>query len=56
MRFDIKTGVTTKVGPIVNRIESKSSPAMCVSRDEHFLVYVERSEPEADLMMVDNFR
>ena len=56
MRFDIKTGVTTKVGPIGNRIESKSSPAMCVSRDEHFLVYVERSEPEADLMMVDNFR
>jgi hypothetical protein len=56
MRFDIKTGVTTKVGLIVNRIESTSSPAMCVSRDEHFLVYVERSEPEADLMLVDNFR
>jgi hypothetical protein len=29
---------------------------MCVSRDERFLVYVERDEPEADLMLVDNFR
>jgi serine/threonine protein kinase len=56
IRFDIKTGVTTKVGPIGNRIAAKSSPAMCVNRDEHFLVYVERSEPEADLMLVDNFR
>lgn len=57
MRFDTKTGVTTKVGPIViNRLVLKSSPAICVSRDEHFLVYVERSKPEADLMLVDNFR
>jgi len=56
MRFDIKTSVRTKVGPIGNRIESKSSPAMCVSRDERFLVYVERDEHEADLMLVDNFR
>jgi len=56
MRFDIKTGVITKVGLIGNRIESESSPAICVSRDEHFLVYVEQNEPEADLMLVDNFR
>ena len=56
MRFDIKTGVTTKIGTISDRIASKSSPAFCVSRDEHFLVYVERDEPEADLMLVDNFR
>jgi len=56
MRFDIKTGVTTKVGMIGDRIAYKSSPAICVSRDEHFLVYVERDEPEADLMLVDNFR
>jgi eukaryotic-like serine/threonine-protein kinase len=56
MRFDIKTSVTTKVGPIGNRVAWDSSPAMCVSRDERFLVYVERDEPEADLMLVDNFR
>jgi dipeptidyl aminopeptidase/acylaminoacyl peptidase len=56
MRFDFKTGVAVKVGLIGNRIASKSSPAMCVSRDEHFLVYVQQSEPEADLMLVDNFR
>jgi hypothetical protein len=56
MRFDIKTAVITKVGLIGNRIESGSSPAICVSRDEHFLVYVEQNEPEADLMLVDNFR
>ena len=42
MRFDIKTWVTTKLGPISNRIGWNSSPAICVSRDEHFLVYVER--------------
>jgi Tol biopolymer transport system component len=56
MRFDFTTGVATKVGEISNRIESGSSPAVCVSRDEHFLIYVEQSEPEADLMLVDNFR
>ena len=30
MRFDTVTSITTKVGPISNRIESKSSPAMTV--------------------------
>ena len=56
MRFDVKTRVITQVGLISNRIESTSSPAICVSRDEHFLVYVEQNEPQADLMLVDNFR
>ena len=56
MRFDLATSVTTKVGSIGNRIASTSSPAVCVSRDERFLVYVERDEPEADLMLVDNFQ
>jgi len=56
MRFDVRTSVTTKVGPISSRIESTSSPAICVSRDETFLVYVEKNEPEADIILVDNFR